>query len=298
MKTRLSLFVAALLLLPYLGILLTGADWGDARGMEINPPAVLLTTLLLAGYVFWLNHLIRRYTGNNLLNMQEHYYWAMAGASALLGWLLVYLNSFVASWTPHSAPVLVQILLFTPLFALLAPAVLITRAALGALPNLLKRLAAGIPIPAPRRETQVMGLILGCVLGLLTAAVWADTLFWLAWAAPLLLLVALQSLWHENTVFAGLPTGDWGRVICGGLAGLIVGNFAVMMYQNSSGILDIHLPHPLLNQFGFILFGLLCLQLGDVIAEIWRGKQRNEPIKPKKKFPIPVVVEKTGCGKK
>jgi hypothetical protein len=274
-----------------------GANWEALPGMEINPPAILLTTLMLGGYVLWVNHLIKRYTGNNTLSLQQNFYWSMVGASAALGWLLVYLNSYLASWTPQTAPALVQILLFTPLFALLAPAVLITRAALGALPNLLKHLAAGIPIPAPRTETQVLVLILFSVLGLLPSAAWADALFWLSWAAPLLLLVALQGLWNESTVFAGLPTGDWGRVICGSLSGIVVGNFAVILYQRNGGILDIHLPHPLFNQLGFILFGLLILQLGDVIAEFWRGKQRNDLFKPKKKFPIPVVVEKTGCRK-
>jgi hypothetical protein len=53
-----------------------------------------------------------------------------------------------------------------------------------------------------------------------------------------------------------------------------------------------NLANPLLAQLGYAQFGLLCLQLGDVIAENWRGKNSNELFKQKKKFPIPVIVRK------
>jgi hypothetical protein len=125
-------------------------------------------------------------------------------------------------------------------------------------------------------------------MGLLAGVAWPAQLFWLFWVAPLLLLVALQLLWHESTVFSALKSGDWGRVVCASLAGMAVGNLAVISYQAAGGSMVINLPSPLLAQLGYALFGLLCLQLGDIIAENWRGKQR--PGK-KRKFPIPVIVE-------
>ena len=126
--------------------------------------------------------------------------------------------------------------------------------------------------------------------GLLGGAAWPE-LFWVMWLAPLLLLTVLQLMWQESTIFSGLKNGDWGRVICAALSGIMVANLAVMAYQVNGGILVINL-HPLLAQPGYALFGLLCLQLGDVIAENWRGKQRGEMFRQKKKFPIPVVVRK------
>lgn len=297
MKTRLAIFVAALLLLPFIGTWLTGADIEQGLSGEVNPPALLLTTLMLAGYIVWMNFLLKRYTENNLLSLQRNFFWAMAAASAALGWLLVYLNGYVTSWGTQAVHPLVAFLLFTPLFALLAPAVLITRAVLGAMPNFLKRLAAGIPIPALKHEAQVLLWFILGAFGLLAGAAWVDKLFWLYWSAPLLLLISLQGLWHEGNIFSGLPTGDWGRVVCSALAGTIVGNFVAILYQNNGGILAINLPHPMVGQLGYILFGWLCVQLGDVIAEFWRGKQRSDLFPAKKKFPIPVVVEKTGCRK-
>lgn len=297
MKTRLGIFISALLLIPPAGSLLSGTAWNEvfasAASEAANIPATLLTTLLLLGYVFLVNHMIKLHTGNSPLHLQGNYFLAMGAASAVLGWLLAYLNLFVSCWSAQQGHPLVQLLLYTPLFALLAPAVLSTRALLGCFPGLLKRLARGLPLPAPGADTLALGLATVAALGLLGGAAWPAQLFWLLWAAPLLLLAALQLLWHESTVFSGLRSGDWGRVLCAALSGIAVGNVAVLGYQANGGSLLIDLPNPLFAQLGYAVFGLLCLQLGDVVAEHWRGKQRNELFQQKKKFPIPVVVKKS-----
>lgn len=306
MKTRLGIFIFSLVLLPLAGLLLSGKEWSElpAGTSAVGTPdaaenvaAILLTTLLLLGYVLLTNHMIKRRTGNSPMNIQRDYFVWMAAASAMLGWLLAYLNLFAASWPTEQGSPARQLLLYTPLFALLAPAVLGTRALLGAFPGLLKTLARGIPLPAPGDETLALGLVPAAALGLLGGGVWPAQLFWLLWIAPLLLLVALQLLWHESTIFSGLKSGDWGRVICAALAGIIVGNFSAISYQVGGGNLVSNLPNPLFAQLGYAVFGLLCLQLGDVVAENWRGKKRGRLFQQKKEFPIPVVV-KPAAGKK
>jgi hypothetical protein len=306
MKTRLCIFIFSLVLLPLAGLLLSGKEWSElstdtpAAGTPAaaeNIAAILLTTLMLLGYVLLTNHTIKRRTGNSPMNIQRNYFLWMAAASAMLGWLLAYLNLFTASWPTEQGNPAVQLLLYTPLFALLAPAVLSTRALLGAFPGLLKRLSRGISLPIPSGETLAFSLVPIAALGLLGGAVWPAQLFWLLWIAPLLLLVALQLLWHESTIFSGLKSGDWGRVICAALAGIIVGNFTVISYQMGGGNLISNLPNPLFAQFGYAVFGLLCLQLGDVVAENWRGKKRSNLFQQKKKFPIPVVVKPAAIKK-
>ena len=306
MKTRLGIFIFSLVVLPLVGLLLSGKEWSelltgtpatDTPAAAGDIAAILLTTLLLLGYVLLTNHMIRRRTGNSPMNIQRNYFLWMAVASAMLGWLLAYLNLFTASWPTEQGNPAVQLLLYTLLFALLAPAVLSTRALLGAFPGLLKRLARGIPLPAPGVETLTLGLLPIAELGLLGGAVWPAQLFWLLWIAPLLLLVALQLLWHESTIFSGLKSGDWGRVICAALAGIIVGNLAAISYQAGGGNLSSNLTNPLFAQLGYAVFGLLCLQLGDVVAENWRGKKHSPLFQQKKKFPIPVVV-KSAASKK
>lgn len=295
MKTRLGIFVFSLLFLPLAGFWLSGSEWDGfssaAPAAIVNPQATLLTTLMLAGYVLLVNHMIKLLTGKNLLKVQRDYLLWMGAAGAVLVWLLVYLNLFVASWATQPDNQALQLLLYTPLFAILAPAALSTRALLGSLPGALKRLSRGFPLPVPGDEALVVGLGVVAMTGLLGGAAWPAQLYWVMWLAPLLLLTALQLMWQESTIFSGLKNGDWGRVICAALSGIMVANFVVMAYQVNGGILVINL-HPLLAQPGYALFGLLCLQLGDVIAENWRGKQRGEMFRQKKKFPIPVVVRK------
>ena len=296
MKTRLGIFVFSLLLLPLAGYWISGSEWSelyaDTPATGINPSATILTTLMLAGYIFVVNHMIKLLTGSSPLKAQRDYLLWMGASGAILLWALAYLNLFVASWATQQDNLIMQLLLYTPLFAMLAPAILSTRALLGSLPGALKKLSRRIALPTPGDEVLVIILAIIAVTGLLGGAAWPAQLFWLLWLAPLLLLTALQLLWHESTIFSGLANGDWGRVVCSILSGLIVGNLAVIAFQANGGKLEINLPHPLLAQPGYALFGLLCLQLGDVIAENWRGKQRGEMFRQKKKFPIPVVVKK------
>ncbi len=301
MKIRLGIFIFALVLLPLTGWLLSGQEWNElftstsaiSMAATENTAAILRAALMLLGYVLFINYLIRKQTGNSPMNIQRGYFLWMAVVGATLVWLLVYLNLFTASWSTESGDSAPQLLLYSALFALLAPAVLSTRALLGTFPGLLKRLAHGITLPIVSGATLAYSLLPVAVLGLLGGAAWPQHLFWLLWIAPLLLLVALQLLWDESTIFSGLKSGDWGRVICAALAGMIVGNFSVLSYQASGGKLIINLPHPLFAQLGYVVFGLLCLQLGDVVAENWRGKKRGDLFQQKKKFPIPVVVKKS-----
>lgn len=296
MKARLGVFIAALLLLPLTGFLLSGHEWHNlpagTQATGDNLAALPATVLLLLGYALLVNFFVKMRTGNSPFGMQRNYYLAMAAAGAVLGWLIFYLNLFAASWLKDPDHSALQIMLCTALFALLAPAVLITRALLGSFAGLLKRLARGPALPAPEPQTLAFTLVPLAALGLLGGAAWPAQLFWLLWAAPLLLLIALQLLWHESTIFSSLESGDWGRVICAVLSGLIVSNLAAAVYWLAGGNLVTSLPGPLFVQIGYALFSLLCLQLGDVIAENWRGKKRSELFKQKKKFPIPIVVKK------
>lgn len=297
MKTRLGIFIFSLVLLPLGGLFLSGKEWEELSvrvpAEADNIAAILLTTLMVFAYTMLTNFIIKKITGNSPINIQRNYYLWMAAASAILCWLLAYLNLFTTSGLASQGKPAMQIVLYTPIFAMLAPAVLITRALLGSFPGLLKLLARGLVLPVPGGESTSIFLVSIAVLGLLGGAAWPAQLDWLMWLSPLLLLAALQLLWNESTIFSGLKSGDWGRVICAALAGMIVGNLVSISYHAGGGD-QTSTPYNLLTQLGYMLFGLLCLQLGDVIAENWRGKKRAGLFQQKKKFPIPVIVRPVG----
>ncbi len=296
MKTRLAVFLATLLIMPLAGFWVAGSVWNDlspdSPAAMVNPPATLLTTLFMFGYLLFVNHTVSLLSGNNPLKVQRNYFLWTGLAGAVLVWSLTYLNMYAGSWVVQPENVIMQVLLYSPLFALLAPAVLITRSLLGSIPRLLKMLSHGLVIPAPTGETLAITLFAIAAGGLLGGDAWPAQLIWLYWLSPLLLLVALQKLWHESTVFSGLAHGDWGRVVLPAASGVVVANVTLLVYQINGGIVEINLPHPLIAQSGYAAFGLLCMQLGDIIAEKWRGKKRSAVFQQKKKFPIPVVSKK------
>lgn len=295
MKTRLGIYLFLLLAFPLAGLYLSGMEWnelemrvlqGDAN--IVNPPATLLTTLMMAGYLVFINHLNKLVNGNQPFKGQQNYVLGVASGGAILIWLLVYLNFYVASWASQSGNPVMQALLYTPLFAMLAPAVLFTRAFIAALPNVLKVTSSRHTFTPPAADKLAFGLLGLGTLFLLGAAAVPSSYALLVWSAPLLLLMGLQLLWNESTVFSGLKTGDNGRMLCAALAGIVVGNFALFAYHSNGGLTLIESTWTV--QLGMLLFGLLCMQLADVLAENWRGKQRSNPY-TKKKFPIPVVVK-------
>jgi hypothetical protein len=285
MKTRLLAFAAALLLLPPAGFLLGGHAWDELAmgGTQDMLAATALTMLALLCYTLLAGLLVMLRTGSNPLTSQRGYYLALGAAGAALCWLLAWLNLFADSWPAVQRYGLFHILLDTLLFALAMPAVLVTRALLGSFRDLLKALANGPALPVPNGETAALALAALAAAGLLVGAALQQS--WLLWIAPLPLLLTLQLLWQESTIFDALREGDWGRLICAALSGLLVGNLSVAIYRAAGGIAADDL---LSAQAGFLLFGLLCLQLSDVIAEQWRGTTRTQLFK-KKTFPIPVV---------
>ena len=171
MLSRLGFFVAAVLFLPLLARLLAEAlpDWPAAETMPLAPLGwTLATAVLLLFLADWLPGLRG---GQRLLRQQRGYYLALAAASAPLGWLLAYLNVFAESWLIPASHNFTGGLLQTLLFALLAPAVLLLRAALGRSAPLLKLLAGW---PAPRfasREFFTLALLTLALLGLTVGSV-------------------------------------------------------------------------------------------------------------------------------
>lgn len=288
MRNRLTTFVVALLILPPLALTLAGQEWDAPAPIAGNAwlPAFFATLAMLT-FGMLLDALTFRRKHHSLLRSQRSYLlWsAVAGAATCL--LLAYLNLFAGAWFTPATSKTEGLLLAALCGITLLPTILITRLWLAGLLRLNTRRLALPDVPA---EAAAKSLLFAAIVGLLVGTIHIEFLGWLFWLSPLLLLAALQLLWHESTVFSGLPQGDWSRVLLGAISGIIVGGAALASYRLSGGAiyLDTNTWQLLL---GPAAFGLLCLQIGDVVAEYWRGKPRNEVFK-KKPFPIPVVSKK------
>jgi len=291
MRNRIAAFVAGLVLLPPLAISLSGQGW-DAPAAVAG--AVWLPALsgMVAVIVFGLllDTLTFHRAGHSLMRSQRGYLLWNGVAGAATCTLLAYLNLFAGAWfTPADSDAAALLLAALCGMALL-PVVLITRLWLAGLPGLVRLSTRRFTLPALPAEAASMLILLAALAGLTAGTIWADRLGWLFCASPLLLLVALQMLWHESTVFSGLAQGDWSRVMLGAVSGIAVGGIALAVYRLSGGAI-----YLVANTAGLVaglaLFGLLCLQASDVVAENWRGKKRADVFK-RKPFPIPIVTKK------
>jgi len=287
MNYRLIIFSVALLFLPPLALTLAGQEWEAPLPVagDVWLPA-LLGMLAVSAFGLLLDTLTFRRGAHSLLRSQPNYLLWSGVAGLLATMLLAYLNLFADAWaTPATNAA--ALLLAALAGMVLLPAVLVTRMWLAGLAKLSTRRFASPALPA---EATAKSLLLAALIGLLVGTLHIEHLGWLFWLSPLLLLVSLQLLWNESTIFSGLPQGDWSRLLLGALSGNLVCGIALASYRLGGG--TIYLAAATWQiLFGFALFGLLCLQIGDIVAEHWRGKPRGEVFK-KKAFPIPIVTKK------
>lgn len=290
MNYRLIIFSVALLFLPPLALTLAGQEWEAQLPMEGSVwLPTLLGALTVLAFSLLLDTLTFRRGAHSLLRSQRNYLLWCGVAGMLATMLLAYLNLFADAWFTPAANA--SALLLAALGGMvLLPAVLVTRLWLAGLPGLVKLGMRRFALPALPAEAAAKTLLLAALIGLLVGTIHIEHLGWLFWLSPLLLLVALQLLWNESTVFSGLPQGDWSRILLGALAGILICGIALAAFRLSGGSIYLSLRTWQLI-IGFAMFGLLCLQIGDIVAEHWRGKPRGEVFK-KKPFPIPVVSKK------
>jgi len=102
-----------------------------------------------------------------------------------------------------------------------------------------------------------------------------DLLFPLLWVSPLLIIVSLQSLFGEKTIFSPLAEGDWRTIITPALAALVCGFFWELWNWNSLAKWEYAIPYvnccrifemPLLGYMGYLPFGLECCVIGETIV--------------------------------
>jgi hypothetical protein len=291
MRNRIAAFIAGLVLLPPLAVSLAGQGWDDpapVTGTVWLPALSGMLAVIVFGFL--LDTLTFHRTGHSLMRSQRGYLLWNGVAGAATCTLLAYLNLFAGAWFTPADPDTTALLLAALCGTALLPAVLITRLWLAGLPGLVRLSTSRLALPVLPAEAASMLLLLVALAGLTAGTIWADHLDWLFWASPLLLLVALQLLWHESTIFSGLAQGDWSRVLLGAVSGIVVGGIALAVYRLSGGAIYLVAGTRKLIA-GLALFGLLCLQVSDVVSENWRGKRRAEIFR-KKPFPIPIVTKK------
>ncbi|MEE9157787.1 MAG: hypothetical protein V3U60_05305 [Gammaproteobacteria bacterium] len=236
-------------------------------------------TPLWLSYIVLVNALVYRRTQASLVTHRLGSLLALFPASVLFWWYFEYLNRFVQSW--HYIGIesfgAGEYTLHTSLaFSTVLPAVISTLEWVKSFPQLAeRRLRWRVTIPPSQRGARLIIVIAWC--GLVGLPIWPDYLFPLIWIAPLLLIVSVQVVLGERTVFAPLADGDWRPVYLPAIAALICGFFWEMFNYLSYAKWIYSIPFvqryeifemPLLGYMGYLPFGLECLVIADLVERL------------------------------
>lgn len=263
----------------WLGLALTIASWVVAWSdypLFSDIRRFVFPTLWL-GYVITINGLIHALGGEAPLRRRPWFFAALFPLSALFWWYFEYLNRFVQNWQYLGIADLggfAYALHATLAYATVLPAVLSTAEWLY---TLLRPVPNGprLQLPAGSRRAAAWATLLIAAVAVTLLGVWPNALYSLLWVAPLLVLLALQTLLRERTVLHDLPRGDWRALYLPALAALQCGWFWEMWNQYSEAKWVYSIPYvhrfeifemPLLGYAGYLPFGIECAAVAAMLG--------------------------------
>lgn len=257
----------------WLGAALTALSWALAwnRFTWFEPLQPFTFTPLWLGYILCINAWTFSRTGRCVMLDRPRFFFWLFPLSSAFWWFFEYLNRFVQNWYYIGAQEFTSLEYFlhaTLPFSTVLPAVLGTTELLASYP----RISAGLEQFRPIRSTNVKivgwGILLLASGALTVIGIWPSYLFPLVWVAPLLLIVSLQAVAGQETIFSGLAQGNWKVLWLPALAALICGFFWEMWNYKSLSHWEYAVPFvhrfqifemPFLGYAGYLPFGLECV---------------------------------------
>ncbi len=229
------------------------------------------------GYVLLTNAWCMRRSGTSLLTEATCRFLLLLPVSALFWWFYEFLNRMVQNWyyigVQSFSPT--EYTFFASLaFATVLPAVLSTHRLLLTLPLFDPGLESSLPLHIPDTSIAAMVVLLINAMGLALLSVFPDQLYALLWAAPLLVITAVQTLFGQTTIFTPIKQGDWRALLAAATAALICGFFWEMWNYYSLARWEYAVPFvnryhifamPILGYGGYLPFGLACLAVGRMV---------------------------------
>jgi hypothetical protein len=260
-----------------LGILSWVMAWTRFKWFAALQPHTF--TPLWVAFIMVINGLCYRQRGDCMMLDRPAFFLLLFPISSAFWWFFEYLNRFVQNWYyigPHLGAW--EYFWYATLpFSTVLPAVLGLRDWLISARwlrhgfNHLKPLR----VPQPRLlATLVLTISAG---GLAAIGIWPNILFPLLWIAPLLIVLSLQVLMHEQHILSGPVAGNWAAAAAASMAAVICGVFWEMWNFFSLAKWQYSIPFvhryqifemPLLGYAGYLPFGLQCAVVGSLLEEM------------------------------
>jgi hypothetical protein len=235
-------------------------------------------TPLWISFIVVINALCYRQSGYCMLLCRPAFFLLLFPVSAAFWWFFEYLNRFVQNWY-YIGPEFSAWEYFwyaTLPFATVLPAVLGLRDGLMSTGWLQQRFDQFKPLKIRYPKILATLILVLAAGGLAGIGVWPNILFPLLWVAPLLIILAIQTLLNKRHLLSGLAEGNWTPFVAAAMAALICGGFWEMwnFFSLAKWNYSIHFVHrylifemPLLGYAGYLPFGLQCAVVGSLLEK-------------------------------
>ncbi len=231
---------------------------------------------LWISYICLVNALCFRQSGRCPLLQETVFFAALFPLSAVFWWFFEYLNQFAQNWfyTGVDYGPAAYSIHATISFSTVLPAVYTSRMWLANIQWFKKRFH-GLPSlqrSMPKSLSWLI-LLLSCA-GLVGIALRSEEFFALVWLAPLALLTALQHIAGRKTLFTSLTDGDWRPAVSAAMSALLCGFFWEMWnyYSLAKWVYSVPFVYrfkifemPVLGYLGYLPFGILCIELVELV---------------------------------
>ena len=264
-----------------MGLLLVAGSWVVAWNrfswLAILQPYTFFP--LWIGYIISINALTYWRNGSCLLICRPGYFFLLFPVSACFWWFFEYLNRFVQNWYyvgVEDFSVMEYVFHASVCFSTVLPAVLSTEEFLSSHPRLTEPLKSSFPIRSRRSKLISVCIFLVSAVGLVGIGIWPDYLFPLLWLSPLIIIVTMQKMKGQSTVFDRISEGDWRVIWLPALAALFCGFFWELWNVKSYAhwvysipfVQKVHIfEMPVLGYLGYLPFGLECKAVASLIKE-------------------------------
>ncbi len=265
-----------------LGLLLILVSWVVAWNrfplFNVLQPYTFLPLWL--GYILFINGLTFFRSGSCLLTGRSVYFFVLFPVSACFWWFFEYLNRFVQNWYYLGIDGFntVEYVFHASLsFSIVLPAVISTEEFLSSYSRLTEPLKTSFVIYCGKSRFIKVGIVLVSSIGLFGIGIWPDYLFPLLWLSPLIIILTIQKMMGQATIFDDLSRGDWRSLWLPALAALCCGFFWELWNAKSFAHWVYSIPFvqkahifemPILGYLGYLPFGLECKAVAKLVEEI------------------------------
>ncbi len=244
---------------------------------------------LWACYIIIINGLTYKRTGRSMLTHQTGYFLMLFPVSAVFWWFFEYLNRFVQNWsyTGVQYGAGTYFLLATLAFSTVLPSVLGTSSFLMSFSWIHQGVSFNIPINIRNPERIAWIALLLASIGLGMISIFPDFLFPLLWIAPLIILLAMKTVFKEDHLLILDRNDHQQRIIAAILSALVCGFFWEMWNYLSLTKWAYDIPFvdrfqlfemPILGYAGYLPFGLECAVIGESVHVFYCRLKGNRTV--------------------